>query len=206
MFKRRGRVFVVSGPSGVGKGTLVEEVLKLRDMHLSISYTSREPRHNEERSKNYHFISKKEFLTMIEEGAFAEWAEVYGNYYGTPRSELKDFIDSGRDVILEIEMKGAGQIRELGQDAVLIFVLPPNLATLKERLSSRGTESSEAIENRLSCTMEELRYLKDYDYYLVNTDLKETVKELLAIIEAESHAVTQELLSYFEDSERNFSL
>ncbi|NLY35750.1 MAG: guanylate kinase [Tissierellia bacterium] len=206
MFKRRGRVFVISGPSGVGKGTLVRDVLKQRSLHLSISYTSREPRFNEEEAKSYHFISKDNFKKMIDEGAFAEWAEVYGNYYGTPQRELEKHLARGEDVILEIEMLGAGQIRKMGEDAVLIFVLPPNLNMLEERLSSRGTESEEAIAQRLSCAMDELKYLKDYDYYLVNNDIENTTRQLLAIMEAESHSVSDAFLTYLDKAGRGFSL
>ncbi len=206
MFKRRGKVFVVSGPSGVGKGSLVKEVMKLRQMHLSISYTSREPRHNEEKSKNYHFISKDEFKRMLSENAFAEHAKVYGNYYGTPKAELEEILSSGRDVLLEIEMKGAGQIKKMGQDAVLIFILPPNLEVLAQRLRSRATETEEAVAQRLGATMAELKHLCDYDYFLVNRDLKKTAEELNAIIEAQRHRISPELIDYLERLERNFSL
>lgn len=206
MFKRRGRIFVISGPSGVGKGTLVQETLKQRNLHLSISYTSREPRFNEEDAKSYHFISKEQFERMIQEGAFAEWAQVYGNYYGTPLSELEKYLAQGEDVLLEIEMLGAAQIKKLGQDAVLIFVLPPGLNQLEQRLIRRDTESGEAVAQRLSCTMNELKHLKDYDYYIVNHDIEESVRQLLAIIEAENHSVTDEFLRYLETSGRNFSL
>lgn len=206
MFKRRGRVFVISGPSGVGKGTLVRDVLKKRNLHLSVSYTSRQPRFNEEEAKSYHFISKDTFKTMIEEGAFAEWAQVYGNYYGTPHAELEKHLARGIDVILEIEMLGAGQIRKMGQEAVLIFVLPPNLSMLEERLNSRGTETQEAIAQRLSCAMDELKYIKDYDYYLVNKDIDSATNQLLAIIEAESHSISDDFLDYLDTAGRGFSI
>ncbi|NLY72098.1 MAG: guanylate kinase [Tissierellia bacterium] len=206
MYKRRGKVFVVSGPSGVGKGTLVEEVLKKRDIHLSISCTSRAPRHNEREGVDYFFINKEDFLEKIDKNAFAEWAEVYGNYYGTPKAELEKHLSKGQDVILEIEMLGAAQIKELGEDAVLIFVLPPNLKTLKNRLISRKTEDSSAIEARLSCTMDELKHLSNYDYYLVNKNIDLTVDELLSIIDSQAHRVSKDFIEYLEESERQFSL
>lgn len=206
MYKKRGRVFVISGPSGVGKGTLVKETLKRKNLHLSISYTSRKPRFNEEEDQSYYFIDKDKFKKMINEGVFAEWAEVYGNYYGTPYAELEKHLVRGEDVILEIEMIGAAQIKSMGEDAVLVFVLPPSLAMLKERLKKRGTEKEEAIAKRMSCTMDELKHIKDYDYYLVNNDIDKATEQLLAIIEAENHRVSRAFLDYLETSEREFSL
>lgn len=205
MFKRRGKVFVISGPSGVGKGTLVKEVMKIKDLELSISCTSRAPRHNEVEGENYYYISKEEFKRRIDAGEFAEWAEVYGNYYGTPKEELERHLSQGRDVILEIEMLGAAQVKKLGEDAVLIFVLPPNLETLEKRLVTRGTETPEAVENRLSFTMEELGHISNYDYYLINNSIEEATKDLLAIIESQAFKIGQGLLDYLDEIERNFS-
>ena len=206
MFKRRGRLYVVSGPSGVGKGSLVKKLLEKRAAHLSVSCTSRLPREGEVEGESYYFISKDEFKEKIQREDFLEWAEVYGNYYGTPKAQIEEHLSQGRDVILEIEMLGSAQIKQKDPNAISIFVMPPSLEVLRARLISRGTESDKAIEHRLSCTMKEMDHLPSYDYYILNEDLELATDKLIAIMEAEAVRVDDDFLSYLHDIGREFSL
>lgn len=206
MYKRRGRLYVVSGPSGVGKGTIVRHLLEKKAAHLSVSCTSRQPREGEVHGESYFFISEEEFVRKIEQDKFLEWAHVYGNYYGTPKAHIEEKLSQGMDVILEIEMIGSSQIKGKDPDAVSIFVMPPSLEELRQRLTSRGTETPEAIEHRLSCTMDEMDHLKDYDYFLLNDDIDLSVKKLIAIMESEVCKVDQDFLAYMKSAGREFSL
>lgn len=182
---KQGILTVVSGFSGAGKGTLMKALLKKYDYGLSISATTRAPRVGEEHGREYFFLTRERFESMIEQGELIEWAEYVGNYYGTPKKYVEDQLNAGKDVILEIEVQGAFHVRELFPDALLLFITPPNAMELKNRLVNRGTESLDKIEQRLSRATEEAIYMKDYDYIVVNDDLDECVERLNEIIENE---------------------
>ena len=149
MNNTKGIIVVISGPSGSGKGTIVNELIKNEQYALSISATTRKPRIGEKEGIHYFFMSKEEFLEMINKEELVEWAEFCDNYYGTPKSYIEDKINKGKDVILEIEVQGALQVKKIYPEAILIFIIPPSLTELKNRLLKRGTETSEIIEKRL---------------------------------------------------------
>ncbi len=186
----RGRLFVVAGPSGAGKGTLIEELLRRHPTAwLSISATTRKPRPGESHGVQYFFLDEKTFRERAGRGEFLEWAEVHGNLYGTPRDEVMERLEGGRDVILEIDVQGARQVREKVPDAVGIFVMPPSLEELERRLRGRGTESDRELERRLRNAREESRAAEEYRYVVVNDDLHRAREELCAIYEDESPLV-----------------
>lgn len=192
MIKRKGLLLVVSGPSGAGKGTICKEALvRNEDIKLSISATTRNPREGEVHGENYFFITKEEFKSMIDKGEFFEHAEIYGNYYGTPKSAIIEKLENGQNVILEIEMQGAKQVKEVYPEGVFIFVLPPSLRELKQRIVGRGTETEAEIEKRFGCAFEEINKIHDYDYFIINKDVQVSVKELENIILAETNKVTR---------------
>jgi guanylate kinase len=181
--KSSGQLFVLSGPSGVGKSSLRENVRKeFSQLAYSISYTTRPPRHGEAEGRDYHFVSKDTFLAMREAGAFVEWAIVHGNYYGTSGDRLEKQLNEYGDVLLEIDVQGARQVKARFPQACFIFVLPPDREALEERLLKRGTEQGEDIETRLENAMEELREASWYDYLIINDDLDEAVEALKAVI------------------------
>ena len=185
MSKKKGLLIVVSGPSGVGKDTLVGEYLKNNDAHLSISATSRDIRGNEKNGVDYYFYTNEEFEERIKEGDFLEYA-VYNNcYYGTPKSKIDEILNEGKDVILVIEVQGGLQIKEKIKDSVLIFILPPSLEILEERLRGRGSDSDEMIENRLKIALDEIKISSKYDYTLINNDINNAVDKLKMIIDEE---------------------
>ncbi len=178
-----GQLFVLSGPSGVGKSSLREGVRKrLPGLAYSISYTTRPPRQGEKEGKDYHFVSLETFLAMKESGAFVEWAQVHGSYYGTSLEQLSKHLQDRRDVLLEIDVQGAHKIKEQFPQACFIFVLPPDDETLEKRLMERGTEQGEDIEERLENSSRELLEASWYDYTIINDVLEEAVEELAAII------------------------
>jgi guanylate kinase len=181
------RVFVITGPSGVGKGTLIG---MLRDrvprLELSVSATTREPRTGEEDGRDYHFLSPAEFAGRADAGDFLEHATFSGNRYGTLRSEVERMLDAGVSVLLEIEVQGARQVRAaMGEEAVLIFIAPPDPDALRERLAGRGTDSEEAIERRLETAKQELEAKQEFKHVVVNADLDDAADELEAIVRAE---------------------
>ena len=192
MVKRKGLLLVVSGPSGAGKGTICKALLNKNDqIKLSVSATTRKPRNGEVHGVNYFFLEKEEFTTMIENGEFLEYAQIYDNFYGTPKSAIIECLEKGQDVILEIEMQGAKQIKEVYPEGVFIFVLPPSLEELKSRIVGRGTETQEEIEKRFSCAFEEINQIVNYDYFIVNEDIEKSVNDVEAIISAEKNKVTR---------------
>jgi guanylate kinase len=179
-------LFVIAGPSGVGKGSIVAELLA-RDperLSLSVSATTRSPRPREVDGVHYRFVDDAEFDRMIAAGELLEWAEIVGHRSGTPRRPVEELREAGRDVILEIDVQGARQVRELVDDAVLIFVAPPSLEELERRLRSRGTESEERIALRLATAARELEQRPSFDHVVVNDDLVTAASEVAAIIEA----------------------
>ncbi|MCG6980386.1 MAG: guanylate kinase [Deltaproteobacteria bacterium] len=178
-----GQLFVLSGPSGVGKSSLRENVRKkLPRLAYSISHTTRPPRHGEREGRDYHFVSEETFLTMRQGGSFVEWAFVHGNYYGTSADQLELQRRRAEDVLLEIDVQGARQVKMRFPHACFIFVLPPDRETLKERLLKRGTEEGDDLETRLENAMGELLEASWYDYLVVNDDLDEAVEALKTII------------------------
>lgn len=181
--KKKGNLFVVSGPSGAGKTTLYKEVaLFLPNLKHSVSYTTRKPRPGEINDRDYTFITRKEFTEMIESGEFAEWAEIHGEYYGTSKKRLEDIMNSGIDVILDIDVQGASQLKKKYHRGVYIFILPPSMEVLKERLERRMADSKEEIEKRLKTASEEIKRYREYNYVIVNRILEDALKELSAII------------------------
>ena len=192
MLNRKGLLLVVSGPSGAGKGTICKALLNKNDqIKLSVSATTRKPRNGEVHGVNYFFIEKEEFTKMIENGEFLEYAQIYDNFYGTPKAAIIECLEKGQDVILEIEMQGARQIKEVYPEGVFIFVLPPSLEELKSRIVGRGTETQEEIETRFSCAFEEINQIVNYDYFIVNEDIEKSVSDVEAIICAEKNKVTR---------------
>ena len=182
----KARIFVISGPSGVGKGTVVGQVLKNVDnIYLSVSATTRQIREGEKEGVNYFFKTKKEFQEMIDSDQFLEWAEFAGDFYGSPKFNINNYLSCGKDVILEIEIQGAKQIKEKCPDSVLIFLAPPSFEVLEERLIKRKTESIDKVKIRLNKAEQEMNEIKLFHYLVVNDDLKEAVNNVASIIHTE---------------------
>lgn len=182
---RRGRLFIFSAPSGAGKSTLCSALLAhFPTLTYSISYTSRTPRPGERNGVDYHFISEDEFRRGIENGRWAEWARVHGNYYGTGAEDLQQQLCNGRDVLLDIDVQGTRQILEHFPGCVTIFIMPPSPAALEQRLRKRGTDSETEIRRRLRNAEEEMRHRNLYRHVIVNDRLPETISDLIALVEA----------------------
>ncbi len=179
---RQGRLFVISGPSGAGKGTICNVLKKDESFGLSVSMTTRRPRKGEEDGVNDYFVSMEEFRRTIEEDGFLEYAGIYDNFYGTPKKPVMEMLSKGQDVILEIEMQGASNVKRAYPEAVLIFVLPPSLAVLRKRLRRRGTETEEQLALRTQTSLAEIERLPEYDYYVYNDDVDTAVAEVYAIV------------------------
>ena len=185
------RLFIISGPSAVGKGTIVKRILKSDGkVHLSVSATTRNPREGEEEGVSYYFMSDEQFVKAVGEGGFLEHASVHGHYYGTPKAPVMSQLKAGRDVILEIDVQGAMQVKESYPDGVFIFILPPSVDALRSRIMHRGTESEEDIQVRLGAAQREMEYLEHSDYYVVNDDLEKAVDSVKKIMAAEHWKVT----------------
>lgn len=177
---------VISGPSGVGKGTLCRALLEeVKDLHISVSMTTRKPRMGEIDGKDYFFVSREEFLERVKRNEFVEWAKVYGHYYGTPWSELKNALESGRDLVLEIDTQGAMQIKKKFKEGVFIFILPPSREELRKRIIKRGTENSNSVKKRLENFDEEFKYIFEYDYVVINDSIPDAVEKIKSIYLAE---------------------
>lgn len=183
---QKGLLIVLSGPSGVGKGT-VGIALRKRCSHLvySVSATTRKPRPNEVDGVHYFFKTRAEFREMIAKNEFLEWAEYMGNYYGTPRRFVQEMLERGKDVVLEIEVQGALQVKDQFPDGVFIFLTPPSLLALEERISGRGTETDESISGRLAVAEEEMALIHQYDYSVVNDKVEKACERILSIMQAE---------------------
>lgn len=189
--KQKGVLYVVSAPSGCGKGTILEQVFKNEEnLFFSVSATTRNPRPGEENGVNYFFMTVEEFQQMIKEDAVFEYAQFCGNYYGTPKKAVFDKLENGYDVILEIETNGALQVKKSYPDAVLIFILPPSVAELKRRLNKRGTETDEIIEKRVNEAVGEIHKAYEYDYVMVNGDLEKAILDFTHIIRSEKLRIT----------------
>lgn len=198
-----GLVIVISAPSGTGKTTICKHLLEdFTQIKHSISYTTRKPRLNEVDGESYYFISKEKFDRMVRNNEFVEWAKVHGNYYGTSREHLDKIIESNYDAILDLVVQGGINIRKECKNAILIFIIPPSLHELRNRLRGRNTEEREHLENRLRCAKKEVNYIFKYKYYLVNYNIQETVNNLKAIIIAERHKINNLPLDLIENLKR----
>jgi guanylate kinase len=181
----KGLLIVISGPSGAGKGTICKALLKENDFWISVSATTRQPRAGEVDGANYYFLTKEEFKKRIDYDDFLEYAEVYGNYYGTPKSNALKAIENGRDVILEIDIQGALKVKESYPEGVFIFILPPSMEELKNRIINRGSETPESLMTRFKSAYKEVNYVSKYNYAVVNDTVEEAVKKIHSIIVAE---------------------
>lgn len=181
----KGLLIVVSGPSGTGKGTVCGELLASTELAYSISATTRSPRAGEVDGKNYYFLTREEFERRIEAGDFLEYADVYGNYYGTPLGEIEKRLSAGEDILLEIDTQGALNVMEKCPDALFIFLLPPSIAELERRIKGRGTETAESLAKRLGSARAEIAIGKKYNYVVVNDTVKNAVARIQSIITAE---------------------
>lgn len=192
MTKKRGLLFVITAPSGAGKSSLINALLKETPprqedppLGLSISYTTRAPRPGEKNGREYHFVDDKTFLAMRERGEFLESAEVHGNRYGTSKKVIHEALDQGQDLVLEIDWQGARQVRRLYPDCIGIFILPPSIEELERRMRARGQDSEEVIRRRVQNAREELAHANEFDYAIINKDFDTARRELASIIRKE---------------------
>lgn len=190
MAKKRGRIFVISSPSGGGKTTVCNRLKKGRfDIEYSVSATTRRPRPKERNGRDYYFLKKRDFERLINQKRFLEWTDNFGKLYGTPAEFVKEVISKGRDIMLSIDVKGAMQVKKIYKDAVLIFLLPPSKELLKRRLKRRKTEGKQTLARRLKIAQRELGYMDRYDYAVVNDNLAKAVDALRSIIVAERNRI-----------------
>ena len=188
---RRGNLFIISGPSGAGKGTLVRAIAPIvRDAWVSVSVTTRAPRLGEVEGRHYYFISDAQFDELTRDGGLLEWAEVHGNRYGTPRAAVEARVAEGRQVILEIDPQGAFQVKKLVPESILVFIMPPSWEELQRRLVGRGSETESQVEARMETARRELELVGEYDNVVLNEDVSRAAAELVAIID--SHANTED--------------
>lgn len=197
-----GKLFIISGPSGAGKGTICKRLIEDSNpdrMSLSVSMTTRTPRTGEVDGVSYYFVTMEEFQETIAKDGFLEHAEVYGNCYGTPRAQVNEKLAAGIDVVLEIDIQGALNVKRAYPEGIFIFILPPSMSILRKRLTGRGTDSMETINLRLSKTLKELSYIEEYDYVVVNGELEEAVDRVKAIVVAEHSRVTENVNQLIEN-------
>jgi len=190
--KRQGLIFILSAPSGAGKTTLYTGLRRIYpEIKLSVSCTTRQQRRGERAGRDYRFLSNRHFDMLKARGEFAEWAQVHDHYYGTPRAPLDRALQSGRDILLDIDVQGAEKIKAVYPAAVAIFVLPPSMAELQRRLAARGTDDRRVIQRRLANARGEMRQIIHYDYFVVNHDVEQAVRVLSGIVEAERSRVSR---------------
>ncbi|MBS3994376.1 MAG: guanylate kinase [Alkaliphilus sp.] len=190
----KGLLIVVSGPSGTGKGTICKQLLNaVSDLKLSVSATTRAPRADESQGVNYSFIDKQQFETMINEHELLEYAKVYDNFYGTPKKYVVDEINKGNDVLLEIDIQGALQVKEKYPEGVFVFILPPSMKELKKRIVSRGSETEDSLNKRYKSATEEISFVREYNYLIINDEVDMAVEKLKAIISAEKCKITEDV-------------
>lgn len=195
---KKGTLFVISGPSGCGKGTVLTQIRKDPSIYYSVSATTRAPRPGERDGVSYHFLTKAQFEQLVQEDGVLEYASYCDNYYGTLRKPVEENLNAGRNVILEIEVVGAAKIRKTCPEAVLVFLLPPSLQELERRLRKRGTEEEAVVQKRVAQAAREIGCAKDYDYAIVNGDLDTAVSDLRAVLRAESCKI-QKMQSEMEE-------
>ena len=185
---RKGLLILISGPSGTGKGT-VSDLLRQKhpEISYSISATTRQPRPGEQDGVNYYFYTKEKFREMIDQGQLLEWAEVYGNFYGTPKQKVLDRLEAGEDILLEIDTQGALNVMKVMPEGLFIFLLPPSLEELAARLKGRGTETEESLHRRLGAAVDEIKLATKYRYVVVNDKVEDAQETIAKIIEAEHH-------------------
>ncbi|MBE6063200.1 MAG: guanylate kinase [Clostridium butyricum] len=182
----KGLLIVISGPSGAGKGTICKSFMERnKDVVLSVSATTRSPRKGEVDGVNYHFMTKEQFKDKIKANDFLEYAEVYDNFYGTPKSNVEELLESGKDVILEIDIQGALKVKENTEDGVFVFILPPSMEELKQRIIKRGSETEESLMKRFKSAYKEINFVSKYNYAVVNDEVETAVEKLESIITAE---------------------
>ena len=191
--KKKGLIIIISAPSGAGKTTLVKALLKKHKKQLvySVSATTRPQKKGERSGRDYFFLTEKEFKRSIKAGKFLEWAKVFGHYYGTPKRHIEECIKAGKDVLLEIDVQGALQLKRRLRDAVFIFILPPSLAELKRRLKKRGRETKSEVERRFREAKREIRSFKNYDYFVISHQVSDSVKQVETIIEVEKKKINR---------------
>lgn len=185
MSRKPGKLYVITGPSGTGKGCICKEILKEIDNEFSVSMTTRPAREGEVHGKDYYFVSEEEFLANVERGNFLEHARVFDNLYGTPKDMVMKQLVKGRNIILDIDVQGALQVKKAMPEAIMIFLLPPSLDELRRRLEGRATDSQDVIEKRLGQALNEIKLIGEYDYYVVNDEIEKAVSEVKSIMTAE---------------------
>ena len=201
----KGRLFIVSGPSGAGKSSICEALYRDGTYTPSISMTTRARRGKEIPGVSYYYVTDEEFQKTIEEDGFLEYAGIYGHRYGTPKAPVLQNLSEGKDVVLEIEMQGALQAKKAYPEAITVFILPPSMQTLRDRLIKRGTEDEEQLHKRMNESLAEIRRIKDYQYYIINDDLQHSIEELRAIGQGGGTPVPEDvsgIIQRYEEEEK----